>query len=73
MTDARYDEIERLIEDAGRCFDPVTGFFESLEEEDIATDLDPQSFLGMLGIREDECAEYVLRKMRDYDTSPPDA
>lgn len=70
MTDERFLQIERLIEDAGRCFDPVTGLFESVgDEEEIDTDLDPTGFLGLLGISEDECAEYVQRKTRDYDES----
>lgn len=70
MTDDRFLQIERLIEDAGRTFDPVTGLFESVgDEEDIGTDLDPQSFLALLGITEDECAQYVQRKMYDYDQS----
>lgn len=70
MTDDRFLQIEQLIEDAGRAFDPVTGLFESVgDEEDIGTDLDPQSFLGLLGITEDECAEYVQRKMHDYEQS----
>jgi hypothetical protein len=71
MTDARFQEIEKLIEDSGRCFDPVTGLFESVgeEEEDIAMDLEPHSFLGLLGITEEECAEYVQRKMHEYDES----
>lgn len=76
MTEERFQQIERLIEDAGRCFDPVTGLFESVGEEedvtpDIASDLDldPAAFLGLLGITENECAEYVQRKTHDYDES----
>lgn len=68
MTDERFQEIERLIEDAGRCFDPVTSVFEPLEEdEDVETDLDPKAFMGLLGITEDECAEYVQRRMHEYE------
>jgi hypothetical protein len=73
MTDERLQQIERLVEDAGRCFDPATGLFEPLdgaaEEEEVDTSLDPQSFLGLLGMSEDECAEYVQRKLHDYDES----
>ncbi len=75
MTETRFQEIERLIEDTGRCFDPVTGVFESVadDEEDCDHDLDTNSFLGVLGITEDECAEYVQRKMREYGDSLRDA
>lgn len=70
MTDERFQQIERLVEDAGRCFDPATGMFESMgDEEDIAMDLEPVTFLGLLGITEDECAEYVQRKTAEYDES----
>lgn len=73
MTDERFRQIEKLIEDAGRCFDPETGLFEPLddtdEDEGVGSALDPRSFLGLLGITEDECAEYVQRQMRDYDDS----
>ncbi len=73
MTDERFRQIETLIEDAGRCFDPETGMFEPLDEADEdeggGSDFDPTSFLGLLGITETECAEYVQRKMRDYDDS----
>lgn len=70
MTDERFQQIERLIEDAGRIFDPVSGVFESIgDEEDIALDMEPIAFLGLLGISEDECAEYVQQKTRDYDES----
>jgi len=71
MTDERFQQIERLIEDAGRCFDPVTGLFETLDddEQNVASDLEPTAFLGLLGITEDECAEYVQRKTHDYDES----
>lgn len=73
MTDERFQQIENLIEDAGRCFDPATGLFEPLdvadEDENVGSDFDPRSFLGLLGITEDECAEYVQRKMHDYDNS----
>lgn len=71
MTDERFQQIERLLDDAGRCFDPVTGLFESVgdEDEDIATDLAPAAFLALLGITGDECAEYVQRKTHDYDNS----
>lgn len=70
MTDARFNEIERLVEEAGRVFDPATGRLEDVagdDEEDL--DLDPNSFLATLGISVVECAEYVQRKMRDYDES----
>lgn len=74
MTDERLQQIDRLIEDAGRCFDPATGLFESIgDEEDIAADLEPAAFLGLLGITENECAEYVQRKQHDYDESFRDA
>lgn len=68
MTDERFQQIERLIEDAGRCFDPVTGVFEPVEEdEDVETDLDPHAFMALLGITENECAEYVQKKMQEYE------
>jgi len=74
MTDVRFEEIEKLIEESGRCFDPTTGLFESMtEEEDIEVDLDPKAFLSLLGITEQECAEYVQRKIHDYDESFRDA
>lgn len=77
MTDDRFQEIEKLIEDADRCFDPVTGLFESIsgaeEDPDVDADLDPPSFLGALGITAEECAEYVQRKMREYDEAFRDA
>jgi len=71
MTDERFQQIERLIEEAGRCFDPATGLFEALgdDEEDVASDLEPAAFLGLLGITQAECAEYVQRKTHDYDES----
>lgn len=70
MTDERFQQIEKLIEESGRSFDPVTGLFEPMgEEEDINMDLEPHSFLGLLGITEEECAEYVQRKMHEYDES----
>jgi hypothetical protein len=74
MTNERFQQIERLIEDAGRIFDPASGVFESIgDEEDVATDMDPLAFLGLLGISEAECAEYVQRKTHDYDESFRDA
>ncbi len=77
MTDARFQEVEKLIEDADRCFDPVTGLFESIsgaeEESEVDADLDLPSFLGALGITEEECAEYVQRKLREYDEAFRDA
>lgn len=77
MTDQRFQQIEILVEDAGRCFDPTTGSFEPLdgaEEDDGADcDFDVASFLGLLGITEDECGEYVQRKMHDYNDSFPEA
>lgn len=73
MTDERFRQIETLIEDSGRCFDPETGLFEPLDESDedegIGLDFDLSSFLGLLGITEDECAEYVQRKIHEYDDS----
>ena len=71
MTDERFQQIERLIEAAGRRFDPATGLFEAAgdDEEDIAMDLDPSTFLGLLGITEDECADYVRRKRHADDES----
>ena len=72
MTDERFQQIELLIADAGRHFDPVTGIFDALEgddDEDIASDLSPADFLGLLGITQAECAEYVQRKAHDYDES----
>lgn len=73
MTDIRFQEIETLIEDSGRCFDPATGLFESLGEEEeeggVEMDLEPKSFFGLLGITEEECAEYVQRKIAEYDES----
>lgn len=72
MTDERFQQIELLIEDAGRRFDPVTGMFDALEaddDEDLAPDLEPATFLGLLGITQAECAEYVHRKTHDYDES----
>lgn len=74
MTDERFQEIERLIEDAGRCFDPITGIFEPLEvDEDVETDLDPQAFMALLGITENECAEYVQQKIQKYEQAFRDA
>ena len=72
MFEQRVEEIDRLVEDAGRCFDPVTGRFESLadddgDEEGCDLDLDPPSFLAALGITAEECAAYVAHKLRDYD------
>ena len=72
MTDERLQQIELLIEDAGRRFDPVTGMFDALEgddDEDLASDLETATFLGLLGITQAECAEYVQRKTHDYDES----
>lgn len=73
MTDERFRQIENLIEDAGRCFDPETGLFEPLDEsaedEGVGLDFDSTSFFGLLGITEDECAEYVQRKIHEYDDS----
>lgn len=71
MTDERFQQIELLIEDAGRYFDPVTGQFQTLddEDEDIASDLEPIAFFGSLGITQKECAEYVQRKIHDYEAS----
>lgn len=74
MTEERFQRIERLIADAGRCFYPLTSRFEAVsDEEDFATDLEPAVFLDLLGITEDECTEYVQRKQRDLDESFPDA
>jgi hypothetical protein len=75
MNDARFLEIERLIEDAGRCLDPVTGTFEPVdeEEEDTDTDLDLPSFLMTLGITTEECAWYVQRKLHEYDEASRNA
>lgn len=76
LTDRRFAEIDRLVEDAGRCFDPLTGRFESLagdDEEGCDLDLDAAAFLATLGIREEECAEYVARKLRDYEDAYRDA
>lgn len=74
MTDERFQRIERLIADAGRCFNPLTSRFEAVsDEEDIASDLEPTVFLGLLGITEDECAKYIRRKQHDYDDSFRDA
>ena len=77
MHDERFAEIERLVEDAGRCYDPVTGLFESLtgddDEDGTDTDLDPAAFLAALGITAEECAAYVDRKLRDYDEAFRDA
>jgi hypothetical protein len=51
----------------------VTGLFEPVDEpaddEGVDADFDLASFLGMLGITADECAEFVQRKLRDYDDS----
>lgn len=73
MLERRLDEIDRLVEDAGRCFDPVTGRFESLADDDddegSDLDLDAPSFLAALGITAEECAAYVARKLRDYDAA----
>lgn len=72
MLERRLDEIDRLVEDAGRCFDPVTGRFESLADDDDDAgdlDLDTPSFLAALGITAEECAAYVARKLRDYDAA----
>lgn len=45
MTDDRFYQIGRLIEDAGRCFDPITGLFESTgNEKNIAMGLEPVGF-----------------------------
>jgi hypothetical protein len=75
MTDARFREIESLIEEAGRCFDPFTGQFEPLDgdDEDTDRDLEPQAFLAVLGITADECAEYVQLKMQEYQDRVSDA
>ena len=73
MTDERFQQIENLIENAGRCYDPATGLFEPLDEsdEDEGSDLDFDltPFLGLLGVTVDECAEYVQRKRHEYDES----
>lgn len=73
MTDERFQQIKDLIEDAGRCFDPETGLFEPLddsgEDEGVGLDFDPTSFLGLLGITEEECGEHVQRKIHEYDDS----
>ncbi len=70
MTDARFQQIEQLIQDAGRRFIPGSGMFESIGQEvDIATEMDPVAFLGLLGISKDECVEYVQRKSHDYNES----
>lgn len=72
MHDQRCAEIDRLIEDAGRCFDPVTGRFESLagdDDEETDMDLEATSFLATLGITAEECAAYVAHKLRDYDAA----
>jgi hypothetical protein len=70
MTDERFQQIEQLIQDARRRFNPGSGAFESIGAEvDIAMDMDPVAFMGLLGISEDECAEYVQRKTHDYDES----
>ncbi len=70
MTDDRFQQIENLIEGAGRCFDPATGMFEPLdeseEEEGVDLDFDLTTFLGLVGVTADECVEYVQRKMHDY-------
>lgn len=73
MIDTRFQEIEALIEDAGRCFDPVTGRFESMDEVDIDMDLDTDTFLSLLGVTQDECAEYVQRKLQEYDDAARNA
>lgn len=75
MNEARFLEIERLIEEAGRCLDPVTGGLESVadEEEDTDTNIDPPSFLASLGITAEECARYVQRKLREYDEASRNA
>ena len=77
MTDDRFQQIENLVENAGRCFDPATGLFEPLDDpdEDDGTDLDFDltTFLGLLGVTADECAEYVQRKIHDYDDIYRDA
>lgn len=70
MTEERFQQIERLVEAGGRCFDPATGLFEPMgAEEDITADLEPWAFLALLGIDEDESAEYVERKTRSRDGS----
>lgn len=78
MLDQRLLEIDRLVEDAGRCFDPVTGRFESLDggdddEDGCDLDLDAPSFLAALGITAEECAAYVAHKLRAYDEALRDA
>jgi len=70
MTDERYQEIEALITESGRVFSPDTGLFEASDadiEADSDLDLDPPSFLASLGITAEECAEYVQRKIHEYD------
>ena len=69
MTTARFQEIDSLIEESGRLFDPETGFFEPVDASDDESDndLDTPSFLATLGITADECAEYVQRKLREYE------
>ena len=73
MNNGRFQQIETLIEDAGRCFDPVTGQFEPLDgtedDESAGADFDLDAFLAALGITEDECTEYVQRKVHEYDES----
>lgn len=74
MTEQRFRQIENLIEDAGRCFDPVTGQFEPVDEpgddqEGPDAGFDIVGFLATLGITADECAEYVQRRLHDYDES----
>jgi hypothetical protein len=69
MTDERFQEIEALIEDSGRVFSPDAGTFEAVDTPDDETDsdLDSPSFLAALGITAEECAEYVQRKIHEYD------
>ena len=38
MIDDRFQQIERLIEEAGGCFDPASGVFDAIgdDEQDVA-------------------------------------
>ena len=69
MTDARILDVEMLIEDSGRVFNPDTGLIEDTtgSEDDSDFDLDPHAFLAALGITDEECAEYVQRKIKEID------
>lgn len=69
MTDARFLELDRLLDEAGRIFNPDSGLFEAIDatDEEADLDLEPASFFGALGITAAECAEYVQRKIQEYD------